>query len=155
MTNESLYFSHKQSSEVTTFKCQVNLSYCGLLHVLRCWWSLALFIFNSEALHGWLFWEPSELWASHRRREGLVPSFLFFLSGKNIFPEASWKLPKASLAKTCHLDVPAIREGEDVNFSTSFGERGQRSQLSITNQIKHPFLTLSHNPLSGLFLCWQ
>ena len=41
------------------------------------------------------------------------------------------------------MDVPAIREGGDVTFSTSFGERGQRSQLSITNQIKHPFLFLT------------
>ena len=41
------------------------------------------------------------------------------------------------------MDVPAIREGGDVNFSTSFGERGQRSQLSDTNQIKHPFLFLT------------
>jgi len=49
------------------------------------------------------------------------------------------------------MDVPAIREGGDVNFSTSFGERGQRSQLSIANQIKHPFLTFSHSPWPGLF----
>ena len=80
--------------------------------------------------------------SGHRTRRTGAPISVLYIRKKT----PSQKLLEKCLKPHwpgCHMDVPAIREGGDVNFSTSFGERGQRSQLSITNQIKHPFLFLT------------
>lgn len=59
-----------------------------------------------------------------KERTGAIISVLFIRKKKRVFPEASCKLlPKVSLARICHMDVPAVREGGDMNFSTSFGGR--------------------------------
>lgn len=90
----------------------------------------------------------------HRtRRTGATISVLF-IRKKNTFPEASWKVPKASLARICHMDVPAIREGGDVNLFNFFWREGTK-EPSCLSQTKLNTLFFFSQPLAGLFLCWQ
>lgn len=84
-------------------------------------------------------------------RKGEVLSFLFFLSDKK--KKSSQKLlTNFCLKSHFHGDMPAIREGEDVNFKLLL-ERGQRSQLSVANPTEHRFCTFCPDPRPGLFLC--